>query len=66
MKKEIFLTSNHTPHKELNPMHTYVSLQYDTETKQLKLVDEFDGKKYELPLGTASEVSEQEDEQTEP
>lgn len=62
MKKELFLTSRHTPHKDLNPMHTYVSLLYDTETKELKLVDEdIDGKKYEYVIGTATEVTEDEE-----
>lgn len=63
MIKELFLTSNHTPHKERNKLHTYVSFQYDTQTKQLKLVDEFEGKTYELLIGTADVVSEQEDDQ---
>lgn len=61
MKKELFLTSRHTPHKDLNPIHTYVSLLYDTETKELKLVDEdIDGKKYEYKIGTATLVEESE------
>lgn len=63
MVKELFLTSRHTPHKDLNPMHTYVSLQYDTQTKELKLVDEdIDGKRYEKVIGTA-ELVENEEEQ---
>lgn len=41
MKKKIFFTSKHSPHKERNPNHTYVSFQYDTETQELKLVEEF-------------------------
>ena len=60
MKKELFLTSNHSPFKENNKMHTYVSFQYDTQTKELKLVEEFKGKVYELPLGNAEPVSDEE------
>lgn len=64
MVKELFLTSRHTPHKDLNPMHTYVSLQYDTQTKELKLVDEFEGKKYEYSIGTAELVEDNSEEQS--
>lgn len=61
MKKELFLTSNHSPYKDYNKMHTYVSFQYDTQSKELKLVHEFKGKVYELPLGAAEAVSNEED-----
>ena len=55
---QTFITTAHSPWKILNKMHTYVSLQYNTETKELKLVDEFEGKKYEYSIGTATLVED--------
>ena len=61
MKKRIFFTSKHSPHKDRNPNHTFVSFQYDTETQELKLVEEYEGKVYELSLGSSSGGEEQSD-----
>ena len=58
MKKRIFFTSKHSPHKDRNPNHTFVSFQYDTETQELKLVEEFEGKVYELSLAGGSSSSD--------
>lgn len=61
MIKKIYFTSKHSPHKERNGMHTFVSFQYDTQTQELKLVEEFEGKTYELVLaGGSSNSNEQE------
>ena len=41
-----------------NPNHTFVSFQYDTETQELKLVEEYEGKVYELSLAGGSSSGE--------
>ena len=58
MKKIIAFTSKHSPHKERNENHTFVSFQYDTETQELKLVEEYEGKVYELSLAGGSSSGE--------
>lgn len=52
MKKKLYFTNAAPPWKSINSPNTYVSFTYDTETKELKLVDSFADDVKEIVIGT--------------
>lgn len=63
MKKKLFFTSRADAQKEANDINTYVSLVYDTETGELKLIDSFDGEIKEVTVATIQKGEEEETEE---
>ena len=59
MVKQVFFTADHTFYDDLNKIYVYGSFQYNTQTKELKFVNQVQGKRYEIPLGTATLKEEQ-------